>query len=192
MRLLHTVTGELQEFDDQNRPPYAILSHTWAAREEVTFENMQSPGREYIGKPGWPKVWGCCAQARKDGYSWVWIDMCCINRNNYLELSEGMYSLAISHRLFTLLQTLPRPRPQIVSGGCTVQFTHPSALYLAINSMWRWYKDSNQCYAYLSDVDMNGDPEEVWSSFRKSRFWTRGWTLPEMLAPLNIDFFDST
>lgn len=58
--------------------------------------------------------------------------------------------------------------------------------------MWRWYKDSNQCYAYLSDVDMNGDPEEVWSSFRKSRFWTRGWTLPEMLAPLNIDFFDST
>ena len=124
MRLLHTVTGELQEFDDQNRPPYAILSHTWAAREEVTFENMQSPGREYIGKPSWPKVWGCCAQARKDGYSWVWIDMCCINRNNYLELSEGMYSLAISHRLFTLLQTLPRPRPQIVSGGCTVQFAH--------------------------------------------------------------------
>lgn len=107
MRLLHTVTGELQEFDDQNRPPYAILSHTWAAREEVTFENMQSPGREYIGKPGWPKVWGCCAQARKDGYSWVWIDMCCINRNNYLELSEGMYSLAISPRPSTLSQTLP-------------------------------------------------------------------------------------
>ena len=69
-------------------------------------------------------------------------------------------------------------------------------LQTAINSMFRWYQGAAKCYAYLSDVRV---PEEVsdaqafpisWAqSFRQSRWFTRGWTLQELLAPANVEFF---
>jgi len=55
----------------------------------------------------------------------------------------------------------------------------------AINSMYAWYRDSVVCYAYLADVDHNDN-----GSFAKSRWFTRGWTLQELLAPSKIVFFD--
>ncbi|KAL4731542.1 hypothetical protein ACLX1H_000513 [Fusarium chlamydosporum] len=54
----------------------------------------------------------------------------------------------------------------------------------AINSMFNWYKASAVCYAYLSDVSA-GD----FSSFSSSRWFTRGWTLQELLAPRSLIFF---
>ncbi|OTA68095.1 HET-domain-containing protein, partial [Hypoxylon sp. EC38] len=54
----------------------------------------------------------------------------------------------------------------------------------AINSMFAWYRDSHVCYAYLADVQANT------STFVKSRWFTRGWTLQELLAPSNVIFFD--
>ena len=66
----------------------------------------------------------------------------------------------------------------------------------AINSMFRWYKHAARCYAYLSDVSTNdcvgqqGQPNPAWeAAFRKSRWFTRGWTLQELLAPSSVDFF---
>ncbi|PMD19234.1 HET-domain-containing protein, partial [Hyaloscypha hepaticicola] len=59
----------------------------------------------------------------------------------------------------------------------------------AINSMFAWYKNSWVCYVYLADVK---DPEDVagnLDSLRKSRWFTRGWTLQELLAPTSIRFF---
>ncbi|KAJ4004793.1 hypothetical protein NW752_009541 [Fusarium irregulare] len=60
----------------------------------------------------------------------------------------------------------------------------------ALNAMFTWYKNAQVCYVYLSDVPPldNGafDPME---HFRKSRWFTRGWTLPELLAPTNVVFF---
>ena len=106
MRLLHTVTFELEDFLDENRPPYAILSHTWEKQEEVTFENLRLPQWDYNGKRGAVKVKGCCTQARKDGYSWVWVDMCCIDRMNRGEESEGTYSRNTPPHLLSLS---PRP-----------------------------------------------------------------------------------
>ncbi|KAK0631285.1 hypothetical protein B0T14DRAFT_501427 [Immersiella caudata] len=47
----------------------------------------------------------------------------------------------------------------------------------AINSMFRWYRDAAKCYVYLSDA------------FRASRWFTRGWTLQELIAPASVDFF---
>ncbi|KAK5626878.1 hypothetical protein RRF57_002593 [Xylaria bambusicola] len=55
----------------------------------------------------------------------------------------------------------------------------------AINSMYRWYQRSHVCYAFLSDVG-NG------SSFYASAWFTRGWTLQELLAPRNVRFYDSS
>jgi hypothetical protein len=54
----------------------------------------------------------------------------------------------------------------------------------AINSMFSWYKNSAVCYAYLADV-----PPGDQSSFSSSRWFTRGWTLQELLAPSSLIFF---
>ncbi|KAI0156438.1 heterokaryon incompatibility protein-domain-containing protein [Xylariaceae sp. FL1272] len=65
--------------------------------------------------------------------------------------------------------------------------TSSAELSEAINSMFKWYADSKVCYAYLNDVTKHaGD----WNyDFRKSRWFTRGWTLQELLAPKLLTFF---
>jgi hypothetical protein len=96
---------------------------------------------------------------------YIWIDTCCIDKSSSAELSE------------------------------------------AINSMYRWYEESEVCYAYLEDVEEDyenacEDPdkdanngsikslnENVEKNIRKSRWFTRGWTLQELVAPSQIIFF---
>jgi hypothetical protein len=61
--------------------------------------------------------------------------------------------------------------------------------------MFAWYRDSQVCYAYLSDVSLaNGNcsltSPEFRSGFRSSKWFTRGWTLQELLAPATVRFFD--
>lgn len=70
--------------------------------------------------------------------------------------------------------------------------TSSAELSEAINSMSSWYQNSSVCYVYLADVrstatrgEFNSD-----SDFYKSRWFTRGWTLIELIAPEVIQFFD--
>ena len=56
----------------------------------------------------------------------------------------------------------------------------------ALNSMFRWYRDAKKCYVYLADVDGNSDWE---LAFRRCRWFTRGWTLQELIAPTIVEFF---
>jgi hypothetical protein len=58
-----------------------------------------------------------------------------------------------------------------------------------INSMYRWYKNAYVCYAYLSDVLVVQDGKVDSSAFAKSRWFTRGWTLQELIAPSNLIFY---
>jgi hypothetical protein len=79
---------------------------------------------------------------------------------------------------------------------CCINKSSHQELQTAINSMFRWYQSAAKCYVYLSDVQV---PEEVsdiqmfpisWmQSFRRSKWFTRGWTLQELLAPANVEFF---
>ncbi|KAH9905868.1 heterokaryon incompatibility protein-domain-containing protein [Xylariomycetidae sp. FL2044] len=57
---------------------------------------------------------------------------------------------------------------------CCIDKSSSAELSEAINSMFRWYREADMCYAYLSD----------------SRWFTRGWTLQELLAPYFIEFHD--
>jgi hypothetical protein len=57
--------------------------------------------------------------------------------------------------------------------------------------MYRWYKEADVCYAYLSDVPSREDPRASGSAFAKSRWFTRGWTLQELIAPSDLICFDS-
>jgi hypothetical protein len=75
---------------------------------------------------------------------------------------------------------------------CCIDKSNRAELTEAINSMFRWYRMSTKCYVYLSDVSttaVNTD-ELTWElAFRRSRWFTRGWTLQELIAPISIDFF---
>jgi hypothetical protein len=78
---------------------------------------------------------------------------------------------------------------------CCIDKSNSTELADAINSMFRWYRDATKCYVYLSDVsrprtDSADGSNEAWvSTFRKSEWFTRGWTLQELIAPASVDFF---
>ncbi|KAH9210981.1 hypothetical protein DL95DRAFT_437398 [Leptodontidium sp. 2 PMI_412] len=142
--------GEIvfRESTSSDVPAYAILSHTWG-KEEVSFQDMEASAG--MGKAGWKKIEFCAKQAAADGLEYFWIDTCCIDKKNAVELSA------------------------------------------AINSMFRWYQNATRCYAFLGDVstpDARGHEQRVWEeAFRKSRWFTRGWTLQELIAPSLVEFF---
>jgi len=138
MRLLHTESLDVVQFSDADIPRYAILSHTWE-EEEVTLQDMQ--GVHPTSKRGYDKVKRCCAFARANGFEYMWIDTCCIDKTNSVELSE------------------------------------------AINSMYRWYQEAAVCYGFLADVPSR-------ATFSGSRWFTRGWTLQELIAPATVIFLD--
>jgi hypothetical protein len=110
-------------------------------------------------KTGYEKIRFCGEQARNDGLQYFWIDTCCINKKIYAELSHSL------------------------------------------NSMFRWYRNATRCYVYLSDVSakMRRSTKKrkrdessacTWESeFQKSRWFTRGWTLQELIAPVSVEFF---
>jgi hypothetical protein len=106
--------------------------------------------------------------AAKHSCDYVWIDTCCIDKTSSAELSE------------------------------------------AINSMFRWYRKSKVCFAYLEDVSKGpgwkvieiesndedatppGSPDPALSFLAKSRWFKRGWTLQELIAPKAVYFYDSS
>ncbi|KAK1751428.1 hypothetical protein QBC47DRAFT_391778 [Echria macrotheca] len=70
--------------------------------------------------------------------------------------------------------------------------TSSAELSEAINSMYEWYRRAKVCYAYLSDVPgPKGLPESL-DMFKRSRWFTRGWTLQELLAPPKIKFYGAS
>lgn len=77
---------------------------------------------------------------------------------------------------------------------CCIDKTSSAELSEAINSMYRWYQDAEVCYAYLADVRMiDRGPwcADGGRDFRDSRWFTRGWTLQELLAPKDVVFYGS-
>jgi Heterokaryon incompatibility protein (HET) len=77
---------------------------------------------------------------------------------------------------------------------CCINKSDSTELNTAINSMFRWYQNAARCYVYLSDVSVHthdGQSRHIeWeSAFRNSRWFTRGWTLQELLAPEIVEFF---
>ncbi|KAH7310280.1 putative vegetative incompatibility protein HET-E-1 [Rhexocercosporidium sp. MPI-PUGE-AT-0058] len=77
---------------------------------------------------------------------------------------------------------------------CCIDKSNNNELTTAINSMFRWYQDAARCYVYLSDVSVRSRDGTVlhveWeSAFRNSRWFKRGWTLQELLAPKVVDFY---
>lgn len=81
---------------------------------------------------------------------------------------------------------------------CCIDKSSSTELSEAINSMFRWYKNAEKCYVILSDVCIdsldqgNDDSESEWKQqFCMARWFTRGWTLQELLAPSSLEFFST-
>lgn len=71
--------------------------------------------------------------------------------------------------------------------SCCIDKSNSSELQEAINSMFGWYQRAGKCYAYLSDITTQ---DGSWQpAFQTSEWFTRGWTLQELLAPPSVDFF---
>ncbi|KAE9372675.1 HET-domain-containing protein [Stipitochalara longipes BDJ] len=73
---------------------------------------------------------------------------------------------------------------------CCIDKTSSAELSEAINSMYSWYRMSEVCYIYLADVLPNLDIKAREEAIRKSRWFTRGWTLQELIAPSSVIFFN--
>ena len=137
------------EFGDDEGTKYSILSHRWIKQEVdynevVKLAKMDEEERtEVRQRDGYRKILQSCEQTKKDGYKWLWVDTCCIDKRSSAELSE------------------------------------------AINSMYRWYENSRICYAYLHDVTDSSFP-----TAGRPEWFSRGWTLQEMIAPRDLRFFN--
>ncbi|RTE68256.1 hypothetical protein BHE90_017367, partial [Fusarium euwallaceae] len=66
---------------------------------------------------------------------------------------------------------------------CCIDKTSSAELTEAINSMYRYYRECEACYSFLSDISSA-------SNFSQSRWFTRGWTLQELIAPMHMIFFN--
>lgn len=149
MRLLNTTSLKLETFlRPHDRPPYAILSHTWGD-DEVTLQQFSRPD-DIRKHGGYTKIVSACEVASKRGLAYIWVDTICIDKTNSSELAE------------------------------------------AIKLMFQWYQDSALCLAYLVDVHEASASHGAGAfQFSISRWFTRGWTLQELIAPSSVDFFNS-
>ncbi|PVH69398.1 HET-domain-containing protein [Cadophora sp. DSE1049] len=81
---------------------------------------------------------------------------------------------------------------------CCIDKSDAAELQSAINSMFLWYKNAARCYVYLPDVLLfkenkvqNSYDLNFEIAFRASRWFTRGWTLQELVAPSSVEFFST-
>ncbi|EJF61857.1 HET-domain-containing protein, partial [Dichomitus squalens LYAD-421 SS1] len=145
---MDTHTGQFIEQADPHVTIYATLSHTWDSEGEQTYRELQEIQRIY--DPGGHRLSAInptpTSMVSLDGFRYIWIDSCCIEKQSSSELSE------------------------------------------AINSMYAWYRDSKLCYAFLADVSACGTTEDWKTQFSQSRWFRRGWTLQELIAPSEVVF----
>jgi hypothetical protein len=170
MRLLETTDGRTyrltEDFRHQSQvPAYAILSHTWEEDQEVTFDDIN-----------------------KD------------TKSKYMKLRSSLRLRPRSEKrgykkLRFCAQQAKRDGLQFFwVDTCCIDKSNSSELQRAINSMFQWYQNAAKCYLYLSDVSTAGAKRKSWLSalqeaFMGSRWFTRGWTLQELLAPKEVEFF---
>lgn len=76
---------------------------------------------------------------------------------------------------------------------CGIDKTSSAELSEAINSMYKWYENSSVCFAYLSDIqeEIQSDESFQISEFATSCWFSRGWTLQELIAPRSVEFYNS-
>ncbi|KAH9888276.1 hypothetical protein F4778DRAFT_773615 [Xylariomycetidae sp. FL2044] len=162
MRLLNAHKLDLVEISEGSAPRYAILSHTWG-EEEVTLQDIQ-----VLMRKQWSRALSQTASAIKA-------------KKGYIKIQRAA-EVAIEYGF-----------DYIWVDTCCIDKTSSAELSEAINSMYRWYNKAAVCYAYMEDVKSGIPTSEVTlfhSLCQASRWFTRGWTLQELIAPEDVMFHD--
>lgn len=148
-------------------PPaqYAILSHTWGD-DEVTFDKFNAMTL----------------------YSDSDFDRMELGTNTDIRNSAGFVKI-----LNAALLARRHGFVYLWVDTCCIDKASSAELSESINSMYLWYLKATVCYAYLSDVHPDGirSMGQRESQFRASRWFTRGWTLQELIAPRVVEFYAS-
>ncbi|KAI0349938.1 HET-domain-containing protein [Trametes cingulata] len=162
MYLLNTATLKLHRFDKESEvPPYAILSHVWGDNEQ-TFQDTQLANNSRGGRRVFGRVTDSVPFRRPS------------------RKIKGACAKALLDGFKWLW----------ADTNC-IDASNSAELSEAINSMFKWYSDAAMCYAYLEDVAPREDPYLPTSSFRKSKWFRRVWTLQELIAPHSVVFLSS-
>jgi hypothetical protein len=171
MRLINTTTGQFGIFWDTQCPQYGILSHTWGDEEVSYLDYLFLTSNLSVTSAG--VVHALLKSPRSNSEGIRKVQGCC-----ELARSRGLEWVWVD--------------------TCCIDQNSSAELSEAINSMWGWYRDAAECYVYL--VDVSAKPERdiaadllrfddtVRGQFRSARWFGRGWTLQELLAP-KIELF---
>jgi hypothetical protein len=180
MRLLNVETLQLREFIGSDVPSYAILSHRWED-EEVTFDDMRNDMQAARQKQGFAKITSCCEQAQADGFEYIWIDTCCIDKSSSAELSEAINSMFQWYKRSSVCYAyLSDVQPN-------VNLTPKQRLW--IQSHFSANQSSSIEYAKIAAVMWNEDSRDDIERFQSSLWFKRGWTLQELIAPSQLFFY---
>lgn len=193
MRLINIHTMKMGEFYGSQIPQYLILSHTWGA-SEISYQDFQwldnydeeiaagiidelAPRQQH-------RVRGKARALReREGFKKV-LDFAALARDQSSKLGN-----AAAYDSDSSSDSGGREPPNFIwVDTCCINKESSAELSEAINSMYIWYRECSSCVAYLSDVE--GADTATGSQFAKSRWFTRGWTLQELLAPAHVTFYN--
>lgn len=172
MRLLNTTTLKFEDFHGIPEEPYAILSHRWGD-EEITYKDLKAFHK--VQKQ----------LERMKPYERV------VGRSNqYVVSASRRYSTKMRRRagFRKIVAFCKRARQRGLRlawvDTCCIDKRSSAELSEAINSMYQWYRSARECYVWLEDCHAD-DPV----SLGRCQWFSRGWTLQELLAPSYVVFF---
>ncbi|KAK7456050.1 HET domain-containing protein [Colletotrichum acutatum] len=173
MRLINVNTLQLEEFFDDETSHYTILSHTWE-RDEVTFQDLCWLHEYEENIEAFASVEALMASATMNS----------AKKAKDLRQRSGFHKIVQSARL-----TKEHLLQYVWVDTCCIDKSSSAELSEAINSMFRWYQEARICFVFLSDFQ----PSDVTNApldFAQCRWFTRGWTLQELLAPRHMYFYN--
>ncbi|KAI1124124.1 HET-domain-containing protein [Nemania abortiva] len=191
MRLLHCKSLAFEEFV-HDIPRYAILSHTWGD-EEVSLDDMKSApasvstaSSRLEGLEGYRKIRASCRIAQEQGLDYAWIDTCCIDKSSSAELSEAINSMFAWYRDAAVCYAWLSDYAQDAAFSLTDEAILASfASRESAVEQDRAFSDPPPLTS--KELDMRN---HVAQGLRKCKWFSRGWTLQELIAPGHVEFYD--
>jgi hypothetical protein len=159
MRLINVWTTSLGTFSNESTIPPYAILSHTWGDSEVTFQDFSS--------------------------------LATSEKRDQILSSEGYYKIAQACK-----QAQLQGLSYLWADTCCINKESSAELSEAINSMFRWYGNARVCYAYLDDIDMvnpmqsaQQNEQQFWDKIAKARWFTRGWTLQELIAPRDLAFY---
>ena len=192
MRLLRAEGDELildTAYGEGNE--YAILSHRWLPEDEqeIRYPDIVNQRDGLEAKAGWNKLQWCRRQAVLDDLSHVWADTACIDKSSSQELTESINSMYQWYKeakvCYVYLHDMPDPETELNDFGPVIA---EADIADAITT------DGLQPSLIASIEDHIPSIWDTWDrvAFEKCTWFTRAWTLQEMIAPQQVRFYSQS